>query len=234
MFDQSAKVLIVVRHGLPYRREGSRREGKSTVEFYRPEIHDVLIYDPEFDELGVHVHSRTIGERKLYLARIGEYLFGDVGYFPNFDRFTLTPLVERGAASLACEDVPELDTIKLVEFQRFWGGDHKEIEVRKASDIFAIYGEGQRGSLDGGQLKRAVFAVKMKRELKPRRVTIRPPNIAVYDRDSDSEPVEIWMRRRGFIVHQSSGWDADPEQMVVVPRDDPRTSSRAPGVEANA
>ena len=141
IFDQGGKVLIVVRHGLPFRREGSRRDGKSAIEFYRPEIDDVLIYDPEFDEIGVHVHSRTVGEQKLYLAAIGRHLFEDERYFPPDDRFTLEPLVERGSAALACADVQGLEAIKLIEYQRYWGGQFKESEVRKASDIFAALGE---------------------------------------------------------------------------------------------
>ena len=193
-------MLIVVRHGLPFRREGSRRDGKSAIEFYRPEIHDVLIYDPEFDEIGVHVHSRTIGEQKLYLAAVGRHLFGDEEYFPSDDRFTLDPLVERGAAALACEDVRGLEAIKLVEYQRFWGGQFKESEVRKASDIFAALGDRRRNHLAGGELKRAVFSVKLPGETKPRKVTIRTPNIAIYDRDSDSDLVEGWLRNQGFII----------------------------------
>lgn len=233
VFDQSSKILIVVRHGLPFRREGSRREGKSAIEFYRPEIHDVLLYDPEFDELGVHVHSRTLGERKLYLETIGFHFFGDRRYFPTSDRFTLTPLVERGPAALACEDVPGLESIRLVEFQRFWGGAQKEKETREATDIFAICGEGRRTSLVGGELKRATFTVKMRDELKPRKVTIRPPNIAVYDRDSDSELVEIWLRRQGFIISQESEPDAFPQENVVRPRDHPGRGDRSSGMEAN-
>ena len=166
IFDQISKVLIVVRHGLPFRREGSQRDGKSAIEFYRPEIHDVLIYDAEFDEIGVHVHSRTLGEQKLYLSAIGRHLFGDEGYFPSDGRFTLDPLVERGAAALACEDVHGLKSIKLVEYQRFWGGQYKESEVRKASDIFAALGEGRRNYLAGGELKRAVFSVTLRGETK--------------------------------------------------------------------
>lgn len=233
IFDQSSKILIVVRHGLPFRREGSRREGKSAIEFYRPEIHDVLIYDPEFDELGVHVHSRTLGERKLYLETIGFHFFSDREYFPTGERFTLSPLVERGPAALACEDVPGLESIKLVGFQRFWGGAYKDKEIREATDIFAICGEGRRISLAGGELKRATFSVKMQGELKPRKVTIRPPNIAIYDRDSDSEPVEIWLRRQGFIIGQENEPDALPQENVVRPRDHPGRGDRSPGMEAN-
>ena len=68
---------------------------------------------------------------------MGQHLFGDEDYFPCKSGFTLDPLVERGAEALACEDVPGLEEIKLVEYQRFLGGRFKESEVRKASDLFA-------------------------------------------------------------------------------------------------
>ena len=204
IFDQTGKILIVVRHGLPFRREGSRRDGRSSIEFYRPEIHDVLIYDPEFDEIGVHVHSRTIGEQKLYLSAMGRHLFGDEKYFPSDNRFTLDPLIDRGAAALACEDVAVWRSIKLVEYQCFFGGQFKESEVRKASDIFSALGDRRRNHLARGQLKRAVFSVKLQGETKPRKVTIRPPNIAIYDRDSDSELVESVAAEPG-IHHPGSG-----------------------------
>ena len=232
IFDQTGKVLIVVRHGLPFRREGSRRDGKSAIEFYRPEIHDVLIYDPEFDEIGVHVHSRTLGEQKLYLSAIGRHLFGDDGYFPSDDRFRLDPLIERGAAALACEDVRGLESIKLVEYQCFFGGQFKESEVRKASDIFAALGDARRHHLARGQLKRAVFSVKLRGEANARKVTIRPPNIAIYDRDSDSELVEMWLRNQGFIIPAADEQDATAEAAVDGVGDNPRFDGGAAGVAA--
>ena len=205
IFDQSSKILIVVRHGLPFRREGSLRDGRPSIEFFRPEIHDVLVYDPDFDEIG---RTRAFADGRRAEAvplRLGQHLFGDEAYFPAKGRFTLDPLVERGAEALACEDVPGLKEIKLVEYQRFLGGRFKESEVRKASDLFAALDVGGRSLSKAWQLKRAVFSVLLNDASKPRRVTIRPPNIAIYDRDTDSEPVEVWLRRQGFMIDQASG-----------------------------
>ncbi len=232
IFDQTSKVLIVVRHGLPFRREGSRREGRSSIEFFRPEIHDILIYDPEFDEIDVHVHSRTIGEQKLYLSAVGQHVFGDEAYFPTKGRFTLDPLMERGAEALACEDVAGLEEIKLVEYQRFLGGRFKESEVRKASDLFVALGDG-RDRPRWGQLKRAVFSVKLQDEPKPRRVTIRPPNVAIYDRDTDSELVEVWLRRQGFIVMDADGKSTTVRPAVVGARGDAKSCGGPAGVAAS-
>jgi hypothetical protein len=196
VFDHGRKVWILTRHGLPFRREGSVKEGKASVEYYRPEVHDVLIYDTEMDETGVH--AGTKGERDLYLRQIGEHLFGDPDYFPQADKFTLDPLIDRGRAALRCDDVPGLEGVSFVEFQRYWGGNFKSIEIRKATDIFGALDDG-RHLLAGGRMSTVVFKVKCSGSKRLRSVTIRPPNIARYDRDSDSELIETWLQLRGFI-----------------------------------
>jgi hypothetical protein len=74
-FPHGKKVWILVRHGQPMRREASQGEdGRSSTEFYRPQQHDVLIYDTASDEMSVHANTK--GEIKLYLACFGRLLFG--------------------------------------------------------------------------------------------------------------------------------------------------------------
>ena len=54
LFPHGKKVWILIRQGLPMRREASHQDdGKSSTEFYRPQQHDVLIYDTSSDEMGV-------------------------------------------------------------------------------------------------------------------------------------------------------------------------------------
>jgi len=43
---------------------------------------------------------------------------------------------------------------------------------------------------------------------KPRLVTLRWPNVTKYERDSDSELIEEWLRRRGFIKREEQERDA--------------------------
>ena len=74
------KIWLLVRHGMPMRREGKHQDdGEGGIAFYRPQQHDVLIYDAETDEIGVN--AGTKGERELYLEVIGEVLFGNEDYF---------------------------------------------------------------------------------------------------------------------------------------------------------
>ena len=196
VFDHGRKVWILIRHGMPFKREGSLKAGKSSFEYYRPEIHDVLIYDTEVDDIGVH--AGTKGERDLYLRLIGLHLFGDPEYFPRADKFTLAPLIDRGRAALQCDDVPGLEGVLLTEFHRYWGGNFKSIEIRKATDIFGAL-DDRHHLLAGGRATGAVFRIKFAGTKRPRSVTVRPPNMAKYDRDDDSDVVETWLALRGFI-----------------------------------
>ena len=120
-FPRGNKIWFLVRHGLPMRREGKHLDdGESGIAFYRPQQHDVLIYDAETDEMGVN--AGTKGERTLYLEVIGDVLFGDENYFDPSERFTLDPLREVGPASLECDDIEGIAQVRLVEFGRYWGG----------------------------------------------------------------------------------------------------------------
>ena len=94
-FREATKIWLLVRHGMPMRREGKHQDdGESGIAFYRPQQHDVLIYDSVTDEIGVN--AGTKGERELYLKTFGEALFGSEDYFDRSERFTLDPLREIG------------------------------------------------------------------------------------------------------------------------------------------
>ncbi len=105
--------------------------------------------------------------RSCHLSAVGRHLFGNGKYFPSDNEVHArsTGRTRRGRTGLRGR-WPGLEAIKLVEYQRFWGGQFKESEVRKASDIFAALGDGRRNYLAGGELKRAVFSVKLRGEPK--------------------------------------------------------------------
>lgn len=215
LFPHGKKVWILIRHGLPMRREASHQDdGKSSTEFYRPQQHDVLIYDTSSDELGVHANTK--GETKFYLSCFGRLVFGNEEYFPPADKFSLDPLIDDGAKSLLCEDVDGLEEIRLVEYRRYWGGAYKEIEIRKASDIFAALAARQQELGSKGRLVGATFKVKFTDSPKERSVTIRPPGNAKYERNEDSERIEVWLANRGFILGPEAEGDDDEEAPSAV------------------
>lgn len=198
VFPKADGVWFLVRHGEPYKREGSLEGGQSSHVFYRPEKHDVLVYDPAIGEL--RINARTKGEKQLYREKLGLHLFGDEEFFPNEGKYTLEPLRGDGAESLVCLDVEGIDWVKLKEIRFYWGGSEHEVEIRKAADVFAAFAARERPLPSKPRIIGASFQVKFTDSKTPRVVTIRPSNIAQYTRDDDSVIVEDWLAKRGFRI----------------------------------
>ena len=212
-FDHGDKISFLVRHGMPFKREGSLKEGQSETVFYRPEIHDVLVYDRIVNELALH--AGTKGERELYLAAFGKHLFGDAEYFPDDQKFTLEPLKSGDTSCLACGDIDGIEEVKLTEVQRLWGGAYGDIEIRKSKNYLASLASRGDRIPEQANLILASFAVKFDDAKIPRSAKIRPPNVATYTRDEDSLLVEKWLRARGFIVEREEEADAAPAQAMA-------------------
>ncbi len=210
----SPMTWILVRHGQPMRREASQKDdGGVGTEFYRPQRHDVLIYDERSGDIGVH--ASTKGERNLYLRTLGRHLFSGEEHFPPAGRFTLDPLIAEGRQALNVEDVDGIKGVRLVEYRRYWGGVYRENETRKAEDIFGALADRNIQNLAGGRLNSATFKVAFEDSEKERSVTIRPPGIARFERNDDSELIERWLRRRGFIL-SGQGVDDDEAATAVL------------------
>jgi len=103
-----------------------------------------------------------------------------------------------GPNSLICTDVDGIEKITLKELHFNWGGAYKEYETKKACDLFAAMTSRGLDIPNTPVLARAVFAIKFGGVIRARTVTIKPPNTALYVRDSDSEIVEEWLKLRGF------------------------------------
>jgi len=206
-------VWFLVRHGEPYKREGSIEDGESTSVFYRPEKHDVIVYDPAIGE--IRINARSKGEKELYRTKFGLHLFGDKDFFPGTSKYTLEPLRTDGAKSLVCADIDGMEWAKLREIQYYWGGAFHEIETRKADDYFAALEARGRTMPAKARIIRAAFQIKFADSKTPRSVVIRPSNIAQYTRDADSALVEEWLTRRGFILTEKEDEHEDAEETAL-------------------
>lgn len=196
VFRRGRRVWMLVRHGLPMRREGKHQDsGETATELYRPQQHDVIVYDEVTGELGVH--TTTKGEKELYLGTLSFILFNNPDQFSNKPKYSFDPLINDGVEALACGDIEGMDHVTLIEVQKFWG-TFSERETRKADDLFAAFGDRWQDRLRGGKITSATFKVRFSNSSKDRSVMIRLPNIARYDRDDDSDLVEQWLAARGF------------------------------------
>jgi hypothetical protein len=204
IYPRDGECWFLVRHGEPFRREGSYDGGEPGSVFYRPQQHDVLIYDTVGGEL--RVHAGTQGERELYRRNFGLFVFEDENFFPGEGKYTLQPLIADGAAALNCLDVEGMEWVKLKELEFLWPGSGRgnlEREIRKANDLFAAFEMRGFKLTEGHDLKRAVFQVKFADAKRPRSVTIAPTNRAKYERDDDGTFLEAWLKKRGFIMEHN-------------------------------
>jgi hypothetical protein len=179
----------MVCHGGPYKREESLKGLEPSGISFRPLAYDVLVYDCDKGELRMHAHLRGVEE--LYLKGFRRHFFGREDYFARGAKSTLDPIRRDGEACLTCSDVAGVDSVRLREVHLDWGAPNGEYEVRKATDLFkAVKHRGLASVPNAPRTARAVFAVKFSDARRPRSVTIRPPNVALYVRDDDSVRVE--------------------------------------------
>ncbi|MCB2141485.1 hypothetical protein KQH29_00935 [bacterium] len=212
VFAKPDFVWFLVRHGEPFTREAAIREGESTSVHYRPEKFDVLVYDPTIGE--IRMNARSKGEKQLYREKFGFHLFGSANYFDGESRFSLEPLRESGAASLICTDVDGMEEVKLKEIRFFRGGLFKEMEIRKAEDIFAAMQQRDASFPNRVPITRCTFEVLFSDSKTPRMVTISSRNKAQFKRDDDAVILETWMKRRGFIAFEEK--DTDEAAVLAV------------------
>ncbi|HEX7010505.1 MAG TPA: hypothetical protein VF184_11015, partial [Phycisphaeraceae bacterium] len=86
----------------------------------------------------------------------------------------------------------------------------------KADDVFAAMDDIDRVVPAGATLLRASFKVKFSGALRPRTVVIRPPNVTIFDRESDSDLLNRWMIERGFIRMEASRDDAESDAVLAI------------------
>lgn len=197
VYPKEKECWFLVRHGLPCKREGIMKDGKAESVFYRPQKHDVVVYDIENGEL--RMNCCGVREMKEFQKAFGLHLFGNENFFPGEGKYTLTPLVEKGRNCLACGEVDGIESVTLREVEIFYGGKPWQRITRKSDDIFRLVDQELFSWPSADRITRAGFEVKFKDSNKTRRVTIIGSNKAQYGRDDDAKRVEEWMKLSGFI-----------------------------------
>ncbi len=209
VFIRENRAWFLIRHGEPYKREGTLEGDESSSVYYRPEKFDVLAYNGEVGELAIH--AGTKGEQNTYCRAIGKHLFGSEEYFDisRLDgKFTLRPIAEDGRACLSCADNEEIEEIQLVELHFRHDSHQYHVEVHKADDVFSALEDIGRQLSSQAILLKANFRVKFKNASRPRTLVVRPPAVTIFDRESDAEVLEKWLTARGFIRVEYAEIDA--------------------------
>lgn len=212
-FPRTDKVWLLIRHGMPMIREGKHEDdGSPGVAFYRPQKHDVVIYDADQDVLAVNADTK--GARTLYRESIGLVLFGDRDYFGEGEIFTLTPIRDDGADCLVCSDIEGIDRVRLREVVRALPGRIPITEITRASDLFAALGDQADAKFKYGIIIAAKFGVLF-RGARQERVVNLSKGSARYDRDTDAPAVEAWFEARGFYASENRDDRRDADDEVL-------------------
>jgi len=124
----------------------------------------------------------------------------------------------KGRDVLACAGIEGVKAINLCELHRAHNRGQKDIEVRRAEDVFralAEQGRDLREEVDPRSLLRAKLNVVFDDD-KERVITIEPPNVAVFDRESDNAVIHEWLSSQGFICTEIKEDTAHAETDTVL------------------
>ena len=206
----SKSIRFLVRHGGPLVREGivkADAPGESDSTLFRREVFDVIVYDPENDEVRVSGKKR---DAELYTRACGVHFVANEDAFPDTDKYTLEPLINKGEQALACAHVVGLREITLIELDVYLGGTLSESIVYRSDNLFQSDRLRTDAFHPGRIMQAATFEVAFTNARHTRTVKIETPNKANLKRDNDGKLVEQWLRTAGFIIELPDAEDATP------------------------
>ncbi len=193
-YEEEDEFRLEITHGRPYRTDGSIDKSlrRSRVA-YRPQKHDSVIYDPK--TLILKVSAQMLAEKEQYRLAVGKVLFGDPDHFPASQVYSLAPL-RRKNPRLAL--VTGIDAARLVEVWIQHIVDDDVLEIWRGYDLLGTARRTGRPNLSGDTIVRASFLCHFEGGGRPRKVEVRPPNIAVYDRARGGPVMERFLTTNRF------------------------------------
>ena len=195
VYEEKHDLKFQITHGRPYRTDPSfdKKLERSRVA-YRPQKHDTVVYDTRYGVL--KVSAQTAAEKDLYRKTFGKILFADPAHFPDGELYTLQPL-RAGKAALA--PVTGIDSVRLTEVWVTLDDDQSFTQVSRAYSLIEAVAKHGQPNLQQGKLVRAAMMVKYRSGGRPRKLELRPPHVAIFDRDRDGDVAETFLKTNGFL-----------------------------------
>jgi hypothetical protein len=195
IYEEKHDLKFQITHGRPFRTDPcfDKKLERSRIG-YRPQKHDSVVYNTRYGVL--KVSAQTAAEKDLYRKTFGKILFGDPDHFPEGEIYTLKPL-HIGKAALA--PVVGIDSVRLTEVWIVLDDDQSFTQVSRAYNLIEAAAKHGQPNLQEGRLVRAAMMVKYKSGGRPRKLELRPPHVAIFDRDRDGEVAEAFLRENGFL-----------------------------------
>jgi len=187
--EQGADLWFEIVHGRPYRMIGTINAQLEHARVgYRPQQHDSVIFERHGCVL--KVSAQTLGERELYRQAFGMAFFENENHFPLGDLYNLEPL-RRGGATLVM--VAGIEAARLTELRMRLDDEQGKVQVSQGRDLLVPGGPFETAPFARGKIVGASFLITYESGGPPRRLEIRPPNVALYDRARDREATNAFL-----------------------------------------
>lgn len=198
VYQEPEALRFEITHGRPYRMIGIIQSSLERSRIgYRPQQHDSVIFDARDCLLQVSAHTEA--ERNVYRQAFGTAFFEDLDHFPLGDIYNLE-LLRLGNLTLAT--VAGVENVRLTELRTRVGDEHAVVQVVRGYDLLARGGPLDSTRRARGTITGATFHLTYDSGGPPRKVEIRPPNVALYDRARDSGVTEAFLFANHFVVRR--------------------------------
>lgn len=196
-YQDGDEIRFTITHGQLYRSDGSISKSMAMQRVtFRPQQHDAVIFDNR--TMTLKVNARNNGERGLYRTAFGQVLFGNPDHFPADGRiYTLEPLRR---SPLDFRPVVGIRGVVLTEVWIEFESPDQRVEKYQSRDLSVSIANDGRPNLRAGRLTHGVLMVRYSSGGRARKLEIRPPNVAIFDRDRDGEVTERFLEANGFVI----------------------------------
>jgi hypothetical protein len=219
-FLRNGSRWFVIRRGDAFRRESliNQKTRESEPSFGYKELHDIVIYDPETNEL--LIHAAGIKVKREYARVFGQVLFGDADFFTPGDSYTLDNLLEQKVEALNYGGIPGLHGARLTRIEYPVDNDQNEVVAHSSDDLFASFAERENTIAPAGviwdsikQLTQATIKLEVGEVdgvlIGERSVRICPPNRVLFKRDNASPLIVRFLRQNDYVIERKGDGDAE-------------------------
>lgn len=186
---------FVISHGRLYRSDGSvEKERWESQVSYRPLQDDVVQYDNRSFRLKVKASDPKT--REQYRRAFASQLFSDADFFGTGEVFTLKPLLDLGSEALV--PTPGIKSVALVELRWMLKNNRRTVFILQSNDVLGeLEGRTEIG-LGKGEVFYAKLMVRYASGGRPRKIELKLPNQAIYNRGRDLQATKDFLEQRGF------------------------------------
>lgn len=197
--DRADELQLTIGHGMPRQFLEAIVGNRFDYVDYRPVRDDLLCFNKLTGE--TKINAMTEAQRRMYRCTFGETFFDDVEMFPEGDIWTVEPLIQHGDRALSVVNVPELLSAELVKVKLDLDTEEPEVITSERKHLITALQQRMKLFCDDDGIARIIEAkieLHFADSRKRRMVTIKPPNIAQFNRDNDAAIVEAFLADRGF------------------------------------